>query len=368
MNLMHINSDYGNTIYKSLSMHLQKLGINQKVFKFIRPKMYKNDIYDDFVDLRINYNNIDRYFFHIKHKKALNDFLNLYKNEKIDLIHAHTLFSNGYIAYKVFKKKSIPYVVTVRGTDITVFMKYMKHLKKIGLRIILNAKQIIFVSHAHKNLVLKKYIPKKYMDIIKSKIVVLPNGIDDFYLENQYSPKKLNSANELNIITVGWINKNKNQISVCKAIRILNNKGYKINYRVIGGMENKDKYGDLINELKDFDFIELVPRKNKYDLLNEYRDADITAMVSFNETFGLTYIESLTQSTPIIYSENRGIDGYFPDGEVGFKASPTSIEDIAEKIEMTINNYNFLSNNSTKKVNEFSWEKISIQLKDIYEA
>lgn len=69
MNVIHINSDYGNTIYKSLSDELFKLGIEQRVFKFVRPNNFPKCKYDDYVDVRLNYNNLDRYFFHIKHKK-----------------------------------------------------------------------------------------------------------------------------------------------------------------------------------------------------------------------------------------------------------------------------------------------------------
>ncbi|MGJ5715828.1 glycosyltransferase family 4 protein [Staphylococcus equorum] len=366
MKVIHINSDYGNTIYKALSEKLFNLGIEQKVYKFTRPNLYKGDIYNDYVDVRVNHKNYERYIFHLKHKKVLKDFLNLYKEEKIDLIHAHTLFSNGYIAYKVFKKKNIPYIVTVRGTDISVFFKYMKHLNGTGLRILLNAKEIIFVSPAHKSIIINKYIPKKYKKEILDKITVIPNGIDSYYIENLGPPKTIDFSKEIRIITPAWINNNKNQLNLCKAIQLLNNRGFNIKYSLIGGTENKNKYKKLKEKLDSYEFVEILPRVNKIDLLQEYRNCTITAMVSFKETFGLSYIESLSQSTPIIYSENRGIDGYFEEGEVGYHANPFSIKDIADSIEKTINDYNQLSKNAGKHISEFRWINIAKQIAEIY--
>lgn len=368
MNLVHINSDYGNTIYKFLSDELSKLGVKQRVFKFVRPNNYPREKYDDYVDVRLNHNNIDRYIFHLKHKKAINDFLSFYKGYEIDIIHAHTLFSNGYIAYKVHEKLKIPYVVTVRSTDIEVFFKNMIHLRRLGIRILKDAKRITFLSHSHKELVLNKYVPKKIKQEIENKIFVIPNGIDDFYFSEIGKPKKLNRNKELIIMTAAWINKNKNQENVSEAINILKNNGYNIKYRIIGGVEKKDlkTSNSLIEKLQSYSFVQLIPRKSKQELIDEYRRADLFAMVSYRETFGLSYIEALLQGVPIIYTKNQGIDGYFEEGEVGYASNPYSPEDIAEKIELTIKNYERLSINSLKVVDNFKWNKVAESYFNIY--
>ncbi|WP_204206090.1 glycosyltransferase family 4 protein [Mammaliicoccus sciuri] len=367
MKVVHINSDYGNTIYRSLSKELDNFDIQQRVFKFTRPNANKNEQYDDFVDKRINYKNYERYIFHLKHYKVIKDFLEFYENDPIDLIHAHTLFSNGYVAYNVYKKRKIPYVVTVRGTDISVFLKYMKHLKPTAIKILLNSKKVIFLSHAHKTMLIEKYLPAKYRNTIEEKSVVIPNGIDNFYFKNINNEKPIKPITNITIITVAWINKNKNQHNTCKAISILNKKGYNITYRIIGGLEN-EKNKKLVKKIKNYDFVKLIPRKNKKELLEEYRNADITCMVSYKETFGLTYIESLLQRKPIIYSEKRGVDGYFSKNEIGYSANPSSPKDIANKIEKILENYVKLSNNTRLYDNEFRWDTIAEQIYMIYKS
>ena len=38
------------------------------------------------------------------------------------LIHAHSLFSNGYIAMRIKQDYGIPYIVAVRNTDVNTFL------------------------------------------------------------------------------------------------------------------------------------------------------------------------------------------------------------------------------------------------------
>jgi glycosyltransferase involved in cell wall biosynthesis len=63
----------------------------------------------------------------------------------------------------------------------------------------------------------------------------------------------------------------------------------------------------------------------KEKLLNNYRNSDIFIMPSYNETFGLVYIEAMSQGLPIIYTQNEGVDGYFKEGSVGYSVKTLMI-------------------------------------------
>lgn len=53
------------------------------------------------------YNEIDRYIFHIKHSKIAKNIVDKFDFNDYDCLHAHSLFSNGYIAMKM--KKDMEY-------------------------------------------------------------------------------------------------------------------------------------------------------------------------------------------------------------------------------------------------------------------
>jgi len=91
-------------------------------------------------------------------------------------------------------------------------------------------------------------------------------------------------------------------------------------------------------------------------------------MPSYNETFGLVYLEAMSQGLPIIYTKREGVDGYFKDGTVGYSVNPKDVNDIVKKIEMIISNYNRISKNCLGLVEKFSWDKIAKIYYNIYKS
>jgi len=97
---------------------------------------------------------------------------------------------------------------------------------------------------------------------------------------------------------------------------------------------------------------------NRNELMNLYRESDIFIMPSFTETFGVTYIEAMSQGLPVIYSRTEGIDGLFNNGEVGFAVNPLDVRGIVNKIENIYANYEEISMNCAKISESFSWDNI----------
>ena len=58
------------------------------------------------------------------------------------------------------------------------------------------------------------------------------------------------------------------------------------------------------------------------------KEHQIFAMPSFNETFGLVYIEALSQNLPILYTKSEGIYKYFEEGHFGIGVEPSNIASI----------------------------------------
>jgi glycosyltransferase involved in cell wall biosynthesis len=56
-------------------------------------------------------------------------------------------------------------------------------------------------------------------------------------------------------------------------------------------------------------------------------------MPSFSETFGVAYVESLSQGQPAIHSRGQGISGLFEDGVTTEAVDPRDPADMANAIE-----------------------------------
>lgn len=364
MKVLHINSYYSNRFfYKNLYNSQINQDIELNVYVPVANNFEKPNIeLGSYTKISKNHGKYDRAIFQVKHQKILKDIKQKYELKNFQLLHAHSLFSNGFIAYKVYEEFEVPYIVTVRNTDLNTFFKYMIHLRRLGIKILLNSQKIIFLSTSLRDELIEKYIPNELKAEIKRKSAIIPNGIDPFWLENKNQPKQLVNKKEIRIIQVGIINNVKNPLMTCKAIEVLNNRGYKVKLDVIGKVENQR----VFNELVEKKFVTYHPPMPKEKLLKKYRENDIFVLPSLQETFGLVYAEAISQGLPVLYSKGQGFDNQFPDGQVGFAINKRDEVDIAEKIIDILNNYDFLSKNDVRLVDKFDWNRISGEFIQIY--
>lgn len=368
MRVLHICSDFAKqSIYNQLVSQLDSNHIDQTVFVPVRTPNELNK-YRNLVLFRTKYeyahilNKFDRFNFYGKIAKTTKYLTKIIDQKLPDITHAHFLFSDGGVALNLYQNHGIPYIVAVRNTDLNIFFKYFIHLRKKGIEILLNAQKIIFLSSAYQKTLIEQYIPNRHKAAVACKSIVLPNGVDSFWLKEIPILKKVDS---LRVLYVGDFTSNKNIPLTIAAIKILRNKGHKIEFDIVGGGGNDEK--KIISESKNFDWIHLYPRTNrKEELKRFYEKATVFAMPSKYETFGLVYIEAMSQGCPVLFTKGQGIDGYFNDGEIGYGVEPNDALDLSSKILMAISNFDSLSNNCIKFAKNFSWEIISKKYIEIY--
>ncbi len=280
----------------------------------------------------------------------------------VDVIHAHNLFSAGLAAHNLAEEYRIPYIVAVRNTDVNVFFHYMIHLRSLGVKLMRDAAAVVFLSPAYKRDVLKKYVPPKYRDMISSKSYVIPNGIDGYYLDNEpQTAKELQPDSKIRLIYVGEVNTNKNVTTTLKACELLEKKGFVPKLTIVGRISDA-QYNSVI----DNRFVQYYPQSPKEVVLEHLRENDIFVMPSLQETFGLVYIEALSQGLPIVYSKGQGVDGYFDEGSVGYHVKPTKPGEIVESVEKIVKDYSSISKRCLEASRPFSWDEISKVYSNIY--
>lgn len=326
-------------------------------------------------DLRINYNQClnltDRIFFKKKIKKVQNTLEREINLSEVKLIHAHTLFSDGAVAFRMFKERRIPYVITVRNTDLNIFFKYLWWLRPLGREIIANSSMVIFTNHNYQ---------KRLSDLMNGrpyKYSIIPNGVDDFWINNKSNQKYIANEKHLDFLYVGNFDKNKNIAQTVNYLEKLksNRKELSIKLTIVGGGKSGRNEGDkshyfahktkqLKSKIIEINYLGVI--ENKESLLKAYRDSDFYIMLSKKETFGLTYLEAMSQGLPIIYTAGEGISSFFNDYEVGFSVNIKNDLLIDSKLETVLNNYQSISNNCINTVNDFRWSKVAENHIQIY--
>lgn len=364
MKILHINSYYArDKFYKNLTDILSEHNVKSTVYLPVSRDLSKENFdYGSNTVISKCFNKIDRFLYKYKYSKIYKDIQRKVNILDYDLIHAHALFSNGYVAYKINKKYGIPYFVAVRDTDMNLFFKRFIHLRSLGIKILLNASKIIFIGNEYKNQLIQKYIPLKYKKIILEKSIVIPNGIDQFWLDNKAKSKSFDKFTGIKLLQVGEINKNKNVLTTIKTVKHMRKIGYNISLTVIG----KSKSYYIYRKIKKEKNVNFLGYLTKEDLLIQYRNHDIFILPSYTETFGLVYAEAMSQGLPVIYSKGQGFDNQFKDGFAGYAINPSDPNDIAEKIVETLKCYDLISTFNLINVDKFNWNEITRMYLDLY--
>jgi glycosyltransferase involved in cell wall biosynthesis len=373
MKILHICNDFSKQrIYNQLITHLEDFEIEQTVYVPVRTKeeigKYKNE------NLRlVNYiysyilRPYHRILFQLKINTVYKDLINHIEVSKINKIHAHCLFSNGAVALKLKKEKGIPYIVAVRNTDINIFYKYMRHLRKLGLEILKEADKVILITPSYKPHILDKYIPYEDTNDFISKVSIIPNAVESFWIEN-IKVKEEKPSKIIKLLYVGDFSKNKNVPTLLKCVQKLNKENFDSTLTLVGGGGNGEKGVLKILDSDKSGRIKYLGRvDNREDLLKIYRTHDIFVMASFKETFGVVYLEAMSQGLPVIYTKGQGINGYFEEGLIGYSVKPRDISDITSKI-IKIASYEIekMSTNAIKEVKKFNWPQISKEYFKMY--
>lgn len=360
MKILHICNDFGySKVHANLYRELDALGVEQTVFTFYGGEDRTGRNRFEAERTSFVYRNIlkpyHRFFFHKKVNTVYHSLIQSIHPVEYDLSHAVSVFSNGPLSYKLYKDYGVPYVVAVRSTDINTFLRIAPHSWALGLKVLLHAKRIIFISQASLGSFCKHPLIKLVLNKIKNKLVLQPNGIDDYWIRHVDKGEKPNNHS---LIYVGRFDANKNVSRLLKAVLSLHKKFPDIQIHLVGGGDTRhrevmrivDRYPKVVHYHGKIN--------EKERLRAMYQRCSIFAMTSFHETFGLVYLEALSQNLALVYTKHQGIDGLL-DSRVGESVNAFSRNSIADAIERIFNHRDCYLAHEAVDFEEYSWKMIA---------
>lgn len=381
MKVLHINvSAICDRFYLTFFANLKKMNIEQAVYVPFRNIEYSpkkqssvvNSYRSKGIEIKLLpiKNTADRVLYYKKIRKYTSVLKREFNIRTYSLLHAHSLYSDGGVAYRIYKEYGIPYIVAVRGTDTEYFMKYFKWLNKFAKNILDNAAKIIFISPdlKHRTIELLYGGDEKKISWFH-KCDIIPNGVDDFWLGNKGEEKELQNKSHINILQVSRLIKAKNVDKSVLAIKQLRDKGIKAYFYIAGSGNEEHNIKEIIkiNHLEEYVHL-LGFVADKKELLNLYRKCDIFLMPSIGETFGISYVEAMTQGLPVIGLKGMGVGAYFREEKVGCFIEEPTPEQIVAGVEEIINSYELLSRNAIAQTQQFNWTNIIGIYMDLYKT
>ena len=146
----------------------------------------------------------------------------------------------------------------------------------------------------------------------------------------------------------------------------LNDDGINATLDLIGEGPEKDSIKKYIEENVPGK-VKLLGFMDKTNIIDVYRNSDIFIMPSKFETFGLVYVEALTQGLHLIYTRGQGFDGYFEDGTIGYSVKYNDSDEIKNRIKDIVDGkIDNVSSYRDKILNDFDWKNVAEKYKKIY--
>lgn len=359
--VFHISNDYPYTsVYPEILNGLHESGCGRQLmyvpvrelFDICDPP-YFSENWD--VKVSRDYGFFGRFFIGKRLESSSINAIKCCDIEKFDIIHAHYLFTGGGVARLIKKRKKTPYVCTVRGTDINFYLK-MPHLRGLAKKILLEADRVTFLSPSQMAATFSRLGDFKDLESIKNKTVIIPNGVSEDWIKNLGSPRMSSDSETLRLLFVGELTRNKNWKSVVACHQLLVRRGISSVLTIVGDGEDRALVATTARQDPSIKFNGFVAGVDS--LIQLYRQNDIFVMPSYSESFGLSYLEAMSQGLPVIYSRNQGIDGFFPDKAIGSGVDPDSPEEMAEKIVDLWKNINHISSRCLNELPAFSWNNV----------
>lgn len=298
------------------------------------------------------------------------------KSWNLDIIHSQTEFGIGMFSRIVAKKLNIPVVHTYH-TLYEDYIYYVTHGhfnnlgKKLAIKITkhacLKCDELIVPS-----LKIKELFKTKYQ--INRKINVIPTGvdIDKFNTSNKLKIKELKKKykikdNDFIIGSVGRIAKEKSFDLLIKAYKDLYLKDNNIKLLIVGDGPEKENLEALTKELnleKNVIFTGLID----YNLIPTYYSLfNIMATFSTSETQGLTLIEALASSTPVLCINDQSFKSVITNNYNGYLFPNTNdFKNYVINLKSNSELQKKLERNAKESVYKFSKEEFAKNILKVY--
>lgn len=247
------------------------------------------------------------------------------KKGEPDVLYAHFSCWAGFAGAVLSQKYKIP-LVTIEHFGGLLGNNVKKSIISGVSYTRKNSKQFIAVSENLKQSI--KRLDRKNTEEIR----VIPNMVDSCFL---YSPR--NNKENINILSIGNLNKGKDFSTLIKAFCVAFSKEEKVCLRIGGGGPEEASLKALIEENERVEQITLLGRLTRAQTMEEYRNCDCFAMASRFETYGIVYREALAIGRPIISTNHGGFSKYDWHDDYGYMVPVNDVNTMANAMKMMVN-------------------------------
>ena len=281
-----------------------------------------------------------------------------------DIVHVH----HGWIIASILSEFDVPYVITLHGTEYYAFRDYNDYQETV-LRGLHHAEVLMTLTEDEKDLAIEAY------GLEPEKITVITSGTDI----NMFKPLEVDKAGLLRSYSIETVNSpvvffggrlsaQKGVDTLLRAALIYSKTDEKPITLIAGDGNLREHLEQLAAQLK-LDGVYFLGAQNHEQMVRLFNIADVAAMPSVFEPFGLVALEALACGTPVIAGDVGGFSRNV-NNEIGYLLEPGDYKTLAEKV-VTFIREDFKDKVGDKAVayirQNFSWDKTVENIEKVYE-
>lgn len=307
--------------------------------------------------------------------------LNIIKKWNLDIIHTHTEFGIGSFARLISKQYNIPLVHTYH----TMYEEYIYYITK-GYFDSASKKLVEYLTLFLCDKTIDELIvpTKKTYDLFKDKykvkrdVHIIPTGINvtRFYKENidakevEEIRKDLGlSSKDYVILYVGRIAKEKSIDFLINNLKRIIKKIPRAKMVIVGDGPDMKELMELSSKNKLDKNIIFTGKVSWNDVPKYYQLANIFATSSTSETQGLTVIEAMAASKPVVAVKDESFELVITDGQDGLFF--TNDDEYVNSVIELYNNKSLTSHISSQAritANSYSAEVYASRVEEVYKS
>lgn len=293
--------------------------------------------------------------------------IRLLRQERFDLIHAHWLIPQGFIAVLaiMLSRRRIPLLCTSHGGDL--FALHGNILRSVKKWVMDSSQSLTVVSEAMKNTVVGMGIPQ-------NEIQVVSMGVD---LRNIFVPDSSVIRHDNELLFVGRLVEKKGVSYLLEALSLVIVKRPNVHLNIAGSGPMEAELRELANQLHIADNVDFLGMVEQSKLPKLYRKAAIAvfpfvvAQSGDQEGFGLVQVEAMGCECPVIAGDLPAIHESITHEESGLLVASGNPEALAETILRALNDRDLCCRMAREArgrvVQRFDWEIIADKYCRLYD-
>ena len=243
-----------------------------------------------------------------------------------DIIHTQTEYGVGLFGRLCGYKLNVPTVYTFHTNlyDYTYYVtKGLQPLDAIA-KIIVKKLMKVYTTHTTSLIVPSDKTASMMKSIgINKEINIVPTGLEleRFKIHNEDHTKQIKEkyslTNHFNLISLGRLAEEKSLDFIISAMPEIIKRNPDIRLFIIGDGPSKETLTQLTNDLKMDEYIRFAGCQSADVIPDFYYSGDLFVSASLTETQGLTFIEAMASSLPVLARYDSNLDPVIVEGKNG---------------------------------------------------